>query len=160
MKKLLAVLLISALFIACKKDGHHPPGKNQPTRDSLLVSNVWQIQKIHVLQNNVVLFYERGGQNNDYNYDNDFLKFEKNGTGTYTAGSTVYNITWHFDNVGRTELTYLLHEYANGQPSPGIDLEIKLENIFLSESSFRYAELYTNENGTETISSVYREARN
>ena len=160
MKSLFAVLLISAFFIACKKDGDHPPSKNEPTRDSLLVSNVWQIQKIHVLQNNVVLFYERGGQNNDYNYDNDYLKFEKDGTGTYTAGGNVYNITWQFDNVSRTELTYLLHDYANGQPWPGVDLEIKLENIFLSESSFRYAELYTNENGTETICSVYREKKN
>ena len=103
MKSLFAALMIFALFTACKKDRDYPPAKNEPTRDSLLVSNIWQIQKIHVLQNNVVLFYERGGQNNDYNYDNDFLKFEKNGTGTYTAGSDVYNITWHFDNTARTE---------------------------------------------------------
>lgn len=118
------------------------------------------MKHIRVLQNNFITRYDRGSQDNNWNYDNDYLKFEKNGSGTYTAGDDVYNISWQFANTDKTEITYTLHDYANGQPTPGTDLDIKLENVFISENSFRYAELYTNENGTITICSVYREPNN
>lgn len=158
MKQLFVLLCLSTFIISCKKDSDDPP-QTAISRDSILVSRIWQMQKIHVLQNNTLLFYQRGGQNNSWNYDNDYLKFEKDGSGTYTAGSDVYDITWQFDNSDKTEISYTLHDYANGHPEDGIDLEIKLENVYLSETSFRYAELYTNENGTHAICSVYREPK-
>ena len=159
MKQILCLILLSALVISCKKDSNDPP-EVVISRDSLLVSNAWQMQQITFVQNDgTVLFYERGGQNNTWNYDNDYLKFEKNGTGSYNAGTQQFELTWQFDNSDKTELSYTIHNYANGGPQQGSNLDIKLENVYLSESSFRYAELYSNENGTQTISSVSREPK-
>ena len=158
MKYLLGLLLLGSIVSSCNK---HLPDfpKVEVSRDSLIVSNTWQIRHIYSVQNNTVFFYERGGQNNTWNYDNDFLEFEKDGTGTYTAGSSNYNITWQFDNADKTELSYTIYDYANEQPNVGLNHNAKLENVFLSFTSFRYAEIYTNENGTHTVSSVYREPK-
>jgi hypothetical protein len=158
MKYFLSIALISSILISCNK--HLPDLPHiEVSKDSLLVSNTWQIRHIYSVQNNIVFFYERGGQNNTYNYDNDFLKFDKDGTGTYTAGSSHYNITWQFDNSDKTEMSYTIYNYANGQPYEGLNHQVKLENVFLSFTSFRYSEIYTNENGTHTVSSVYREPK-
>jgi hypothetical protein len=159
MKYILGLILLSSIIISCKKDNDDPP-ESVISRDSILVSRVWQIKHIRVLQNNFIIRYDRGGQDNNWNYDNDYFKFEKNGTGSYTAGNDVYDISWQFDNSDKTELSYTIHDYSNGQPAEGFDLDVKLENVFISENSLRYAELYTNDNGTNTISSVYREPRN
>ena len=146
MKQIIFALLLGVAFVSCKKDfPNNPHGREN--RDNLIAKNVWQIQQIYTVQNNVEFFYERGGQNNTFNYDNDYLSFEKNGTGTYEAGSDQYNINWQWDNTDKTELSFTIHDYANGQPAQGIDLVVKLENVYLSETSFRYAEIYTNENG-------------
>jgi hypothetical protein len=159
MKQILGLILLTSLVVSCKKDANDPP-EVIISRDSLLVSNTWQMQQINVVQNDgTVLFYKRGGQNNSWNYDDDYLKFERNGTGIYNAGTQQYEITWQFDNSDKTELSYTIHNYSNGGPQENSSLDIKLENVYLSESSFRYAELYTNENGTQTICSVYREPK-
>jgi hypothetical protein len=158
MKYFLGLILLGTALISCNK---HLPDFPQVevSRDSLIVSNTWQIKHIYSVQNNVVFFYERGGQDNTWNFDNDFLKFNKGGTGTYKTGSTHYDITWQFDNDDKTELSYVIYNYANGQPSTGLNHSVKLENVFLSYTSFRYSEIYTNENGTHTVSSVYREPK-
>lgn len=160
MKQIFALILISSLIISCKKNNEEPPPQVPITRDSMLISNVWQIQHIHVLQNSTIYKYDRDGQNNTYNYNNDYIKFERDGTGSYSAGNDYYQITWQFDNSDKTELTYTIYNYANGQPQDGINLDVKLENVFLSETSFRYAEIYTNLNGANTVCSVYREPKN
>ena len=159
MKYVLGLILLSSVIISCKKDNNDPP-ESVISRDSILVSRIWQMEHIRVLQNNVITRYDRGSQNNTWNYDNDYLKFDKNGSGTYTAGNDVYDISWQFANSDKTEIEYTLHDYSNGQPSEGVDMEIKLENVFISENSLRYSELYTNDNGTNTICSVFRESKN
>lgn len=158
MKQVFFALLLGVAFVSCKKDYPYNP-HGQENRDNLIAKNVWQIQHIYTVQNNVEFIYERGGQNNTFNYDNDYLSFEKNGTGTYEAGNDQYVIAWQWDNTSKTELTFTIHDYANGQPAQGIDLIVKLENIYLSETSFRYAEIYTNQNGTNTVGSVYRQPK-
>lgn len=159
MKQILGLILISLLLISCKKNNEEPPPQVPITRDSMLISNVWQIKHIHVLQNSTVYKYERGSQNNTYNYNNDYIEFEKNGAGKYTAGNDIYDITWQFNNSEKTELTYTIYDYANGLPQEGNNLDVKLENVFLSETSFRYAEIYTNLNGANAVCSVYREPK-
>ncbi len=154
MKQLTLILVCAAsLFISCKKEYHIHPGGLNP--EKLLVSNVWQVQKLTSSQGNTLWHYVRGGQDNNFNYDGDYLDFEADGTGTYSAGA-LYDITWEFTNADKSELTYVIRNYANGQPADGIDLTVKMENVHLAPDSFKYAEIYTNENGVSAVSSVYR----
>src|ERR1700755_3059964 len=141
MKQLIFIFFCSFALFSCKKDTSTPPPATEISRDSLLVSNIWQGPHIRVLQNNTMISYDRGGSDNTFNYDHDYLEFKKDGTGTYSAGNDVYNISWRFDNAAKTEMSYTLFDYADGAPHDGINLELKLENVFLSENSFRYAEI-------------------
>ena len=158
MKQLFTLILLASLFTSCKKDSDPPP-EVVISRDSLLVSHAWQVQQINEIQGSMRISYVRGSQNNSWNYDEDFWKFEKNGTGIYHTSTHEYDISWQFDNVDKTELSYTLHDYANGGPQEGVDLQIKFENIYLSSTNFRFTELYTNLNGSHTISSVYCEPK-
>ena len=76
MKYVLGLILLSSVIISCKKDNNDPP-ESVISRDSILVSRIWQMEHIRVLQNNVITRYDRGSQNNTWNYDNDYLKFDK-----------------------------------------------------------------------------------
>lgn len=145
---------ISALFLACTREFPQPPERDTIT---LLTQSLWRIDQSYSVQNNTVFFYKRGGQNNTFNYDNDFLKFEKDGTGTYSAGNNTYEIDWQFATSAKTELSFTIHNYANGQPSQGDDLLVRLENLVVTFNSLRYAEIYKNKNGTNSVGSVYRE---
>ena len=154
MKRFLTLyLLVALLSVSCKKDSPSPPAK---TNEDLLVDIIWKTEQITSAQENAFIYYKRGGSNNTFNYDNYDLKFNKDGTGKYTTGDIIYDITWEFTNVGDSELTYIIHNYANGSPENGINLEVRLENIYLNETTFKYAELYTNNNGKSVISSVIR----
>ncbi|MBL7699008.1 MAG: hypothetical protein JNK79_12665 [Chitinophagaceae bacterium] len=147
---LLSFLAISFLFIACNKDDDEPQQPQVKDRMELLTSVAWQIDHLYQVQGGQKAYYDRGGSNNTYNYGSDLLKFNTDGSGTYTtsAGNS-YTIEWQFDNAGKTEISYTINGFPNGS------LDIKLENVFLDENNFRYAEMYTN-NGLHTGGSVYR----
>lgn len=151
---LFAFTAFSVLFISCKKEHyHHPDHKNA---DELLTANEWIIEEITSSQSNELLYYKRGGQNNNVDFSLNALTFHAGGTGNYTDGSNMYDINWQFTNSDKTELSYFIHDYANGAPAPGLSMEVKLENVHLTKSSFKYAEIYTNENGVAAVSSVHR----
>ena len=157
MKRVLTLAAIFAIvisFFACDKDVNERPNLD---RTYLLTSSAWQIKHIRVVQTGQDFVYDRGGSNNTFDFTNDYLEFQKDGSGTYWAGNDQYEISWQFDNSEKSELTYTIYNYADGHPQPGTDHLVKLENVFLSETSFRYAELYTNNNGSHSAASVYRE---
>lgn len=159
MKKFPAIIAVfailsSVIVLSCTREFPQPPERDIMT---LLTQSVWRIEQTYSIQNNTVFFYKRGGQNNTFNYDSDFLEFERDGTGTYTAGNNSYVIDWTFDNSAKTEISYTIHDYANGQPAQGEELDVKLENVVVTFNSFRYAEIYTNIGGTHSVGSTYRE---
>lgn len=130
-------LTLLILFIACKKDDVDPEPPPVKDRTELLTGSSWQIKHLNQAQSGQKTYYDRGGGNNTYDYDDDLLKFNTDGSGIYTTSTGVnYNFTWQFDNTDKTELSYTLAGYGNGS------LAIKLENIFLDENNFRYSEMY------------------
>lgn len=153
MKKLFALLVLSATLLGCRKDSPFNPDSYKP--EKLIVNKQWQIQKITSAQSNTLFYYERGGQSN-WDYSQNLLLFKPDGTGEYTDGSNLYEITWEFTNSAKDELSYVIEDYANGQPAPGLSMEVELENINVTATSLKYAEIYTNENGSPAVSSVHR----
>jgi hypothetical protein len=151
---LCAFAALTFILISCKKEHYHHP--NHKNSEKLLTANDWIIEEITSSQSNELLYYKRGGQDNNVDFTHNSITFDENGTGNYTDGSNLYNITWQFTNSDKTELSYFIQDYANGSPAPGLSMEVKLENVYLSHTSFKYAEIYTNENGVSAVSSVHR----
>jgi len=150
---LFSFLAFSILFIACKKDNVDPEPPPEKDRTELLTGSSWQIKHLHQAQSGQKDYYDRGGSNNTHDYAKDLLKFNTDGSGIYTTSTGVdYNFTWQFDNPEKTELSYTLANYGGGS------LAIKLENILLDETNFRYSEMYMH-GGFYSGGSVYRMAR-
>lgn len=154
MKRLLfSLLALSILFLACKKDNADPEPTPVKDRTELLTGASWQIKHLNQAQSGQKSYYDRGGSNNTYNYDQDLLKFNSDGSGVYTTSTGInYNFSWQFNNPEKTELSYTLAGYGGGS------LAIKLENIFLDESNFRYSEMYM-QGGSYSGGSIYRMAK-
>jgi hypothetical protein len=131
------VLLLCSLqfgFSSCKKE------TPIPVMDTVLVltSKEWKIDEIRFLQNDVPYFYKRGAAGNSANFDNEYIKFNSDFTGTYSADGLSYNITWSFKNGDKTKI-----EYTVLFSTPML---VNMENIIYNESYFKYSEYYQKNN--------------
>src|SRR5437868_5615675 len=50
---------------------------------AILTANSWKLQEIRALSGSNYIFYVRGGSNNTQSFDNEFITFHSNNTGTY-----------------------------------------------------------------------------
>jgi hypothetical protein len=115
---------------------------------AILTANSWKIEEIRAVSGNNVIFYQRGGNSNTQNFDNEYITFNSDGSGTYVdnLGGT-YTINWKF-----ADSTYTVIKYTLNLPTPLFDT---WENIIYRNGSIMYDE-YNNQNGTNNQSTVIR----
>lgn len=155
-KNLILFLVVIAIVTACTKSNDVSKVNPSVTVDSLLEKRTWQMAHIAFLQNGTLYYYNRGAANNSFNFDADNLTFKKDSTGTYSNANGSYAITWNFTNIKKDKIAYIIFNYDNGAPKPGSNLKINLENVNVTDSTLKYAEIYNNSAGVSTISSVER----
>jgi hypothetical protein len=117
---------------------------------AVLTSNTYHMEEILILNNNQFFYYKRGGNQNTASFDNEFIKFNANKTGSYSYNNVVNTLTWDFINGNKTKIRYTLN-----RPTP---IEITWENINYNKDSLTYSEYYT-VNGLNSMSTVLRTAR-
>lgn len=101
----------------------------------MLTERTWKADEIRIqLSNNTTTYYKRGVSGNTY--DSDSLKFGINNTGFYYYSGSAFNTTWNFTDTGKTKMIIVI----NQPPTP---ITINLENVTLTETSFRYAQYFT-----------------
>src|SRR5215471_18623405 len=64
---------------------------------AILTANSWKAKEDRALVGSTFLYYFRGGSNNTFNLDNEYITFNANNTGVYTANDgTQSTFTWNF----------------------------------------------------------------
>ncbi len=117
---------------------------------AVLTSNNYFMEEILILNNNQFFYYKRGGNQNTASFDNEFIKFNANKTGTYSYNNMVNTLTWDFINGNKTKIRYTLN-----RPTP---IVITWENINYNKDSLTYSEYYT-VNNLNSMSTVLRIAK-
>lgn len=154
MKLFYGILMAALGFLSCSKDNTSAP--TAPTVDSLLIGKTWKIQSITFVSNNILYYYTMGASGNTADFSKDAIVFNKDLTGSYTAGVNTYNITWQFTDAEKSKIKYTILNYDKGLPKSGVNLVVTWENVVLTTSTLKYAEIYTNSDGNSVISSAVR----
>jgi hypothetical protein len=122
-----------------------------------MAEHPWLMEELIYLENNSINYYKRGVSGGG-SFLNDFIKFEKNGTGIY---NNTYNeqfaLTWEFKNGNKQDVNMIIKDIQLGRPHPGTNLEMKLENMTVVGGVIRYTELFTS-GGQTSMTSVTRKA--
>ena len=125
--------------------------------DSLMDGKKWQIEHIYWVDEGVLYQYNRGASNNDNNFDDNYVIFSRDFTGSYITNATTFNTSWSWNDATKTGLTYIIHNFAEGGiVSPNSNFTISWQNVSLTDSTFRYTEMYTHNNGSVVIGSGER----
>ena len=106
----------------------------------ILAANSWKIQEIRGTIDNDIQYYLRGGLANTESFDNEYITFNTDGTGTYidnVAHSTA--ITWVFDNAENKKMTLRFYN------TPAT-FDIVWDNIRYKNKNLNYDEYYTDGN--------------
>jgi hypothetical protein len=75
----------------------------------LLTANSWKLQEYRGVDANTIVFYERGGALNTANFDNEYIRFRSDGTGSYfDQNGVTHEFTWEFLNEAKTSLTFVV----------------------------------------------------
>ena len=115
---------------------------------AILTANSWKLQEIRALSGSNYIFYVRGGSNNTQSFDNEFITFHSNNTGTYQDNTgTQSSFTWNFTDASNKKLVWLWN-----LPSP---VTITWENISYDDGALRYTEYFT-QFGVSVLSSAIR----
>ena len=124
-------LCISSIY--CKKSSTSVKAK---TPEQILTSTPWKIAEITAAIGNLTYYYNRGGSANTVNFDNEYIVFRIDNTGTYAedVGSRA-EFTWSFSNTAKTKIT------LTGQLLPSST--IYWEDVVLTDTSLKYNERYT-----------------
>ena len=157
------IILLSTLqsgVSSCKKDVIHDTVtvvKNDTlvVKDTLLstkilTANAWKIKELRGVVNNIALYYLRGGTSNTQSFDNEYILFKTDKTGTYYDGNTS-NVAWNFASAGTdsSKIVYTIY-YAAGA------LNVTWENVVYKNGLIRYDEYYTQSNGVNAHSQGLR----
>lgn len=117
---------------------------------AVLTSNTYYMEETLILNNNQFYYYKRGGNQNTASFDNEFIKFNTNKTGSYSYNNEVNTLTWDFINGNKTKIRYTLNRST--------PIEITWENINYNKDSLTYSEHYT-VNNLKSMSTVLRTAK-
>jgi len=116
---------------------------------AILTANSWKPLEMRGLTNNTYVYYVRGGTNNTQSFDNEYMTFNANGTGTYhdnAGGNTSF--TWNFTDASNKKLVWIWN-------NPTGTITVNWENINYDDGAIRYTE-YANQFGFNTLVSEIR----
>lgn len=115
---------------------------------AILTATPWKLQEVRALSGGTYIYYTRGGTANSQSFDNEYITFHADNSGTYqdNAGSTT-TFTWQFTNTSNTQLVWIWN-----LPQP---VTITWENIAYDDGALRYTEYYT-QFGTNVLASEVR----
>jgi len=122
-------------------------------KDTLLTAAIftahpWKIKEIRALVGSNYIYYVRGGSSNTQNLDNEYITFNANNTGVYTANDGSQNsLTWNFTDATNTRIVWLWN-----LPQP---VNVTWENIVYDDGAIRYTEYFT-QFGVNILSSAIR----
>lgn len=106
---------------------------------AILTANSWKIQFNRSVIGNDTFYYVRGGTSNSINFDNEYITFNTNNTGTYTDNfGTQTTFTWNFTNATNTTLSWTWNLST--------PIVVFWENIYYKNGTLRYDE-YSNRSG-------------
>lgn len=142
---LLSGLITVVLFISlqgglssCKKETVIEHEQDTVLTAAILTANPWKLQELKALLSpgNFVV-YSRGASGNTQSFDNEYMTFNANNTGTYTDNAGVQSsFTWNFTDVANTKLVWVWN-------NPGGVVTITWEDIVYDDGAFRYTQSYT-----------------
>ena len=105
----------------------------------ILTSHPWKLQELRGVYANRIEYYVRGGSNNTQNYDNEYILFRSDKTGTYVDPSgRSYNINWELVQTPRIKLTYNILNLGSEASTL-----ITWENIVYKNGTISYDEYFT-----------------
>ncbi|GAO41204.1 hypothetical protein [Flavihumibacter petaseus] len=113
---------------------------------AFLTGRTWRIQEIRILQNQQFYFYQYGGS--DHTFDDEYIKFNTDGTGQYHADGVNDNLVWAFKGDTKTKIEYTLNRTT--------PLVVNWENMHYKKDSLIYSEYYIKNGTLKTQSAVVR----
>lgn len=131
-------------FASCKKDETKPPEKSTI---ELLTAHTWQIDEIRFLQQNIPYYYKRGGNNNNANFDIEYIKFKTDKTGERSDNNEIYPLTWDFVDGNQNKIRMVVQEKS--------EVILFWDIIVLKDRVLKYSEYY-NRQGTNSLASATR----
>jgi hypothetical protein len=107
---------------------------------AIITANPWKIQEDRGVVGGSLLYYLRGGSNNTQNFDNEYIVFNANKTGTHFENNGIQRpITWDFANADQTKLIWTL----SNTPAT---FSITWDNLRYKNKSLHFDQYYTDGN--------------
>jgi hypothetical protein len=151
-KTIRASLGLLLVLMACKSTSV----TSDPVNETSLSNTEWQMEEIRFIQQNTPYYYKRGSaRENNMNFDNDFIRFNFDGTGIYhQSDGTEYQLKWRFVDDQKTGIEYTLENFRDQKP-----VTVHWEQIQMTNKTIKYIEFYTLTNGTNSLANVTRTAK-
>ncbi len=108
---------------------------------AILTANAWKMQEFRGVIGNSITLYERGGTSNTENYDNEYIRFNADGTGTlFDAVGTTHALTWAFESGTTTQLSFVV-----SNPSPTPSQTVVYDNLRYKNKSLLFDQYWSYE---------------
>jgi hypothetical protein len=101
---------------------------------AVLTAKQYHMEEITILQNDKFYYWKRGKTGNTAAFDQEYIKFNANKTGTYFYYGETNTLTWDFVNGNKTRINYTLNRAT--------PVNVSWENISFSGDSLSYSEYY------------------
>ncbi|WP_298739510.1 hypothetical protein [uncultured Chitinophaga sp.] len=105
----------------------------------ILTANSWKIQEIRGVTGNANVYYKRGNtaNTNTQNFDNEYITFRADKTGTYVDNNGGQSsLTWDFTNAAHTTLSVTVN-------FPSGTIAMTWDHLCYRNKSIKYEEFYT-----------------
>ena len=102
----------------------------------ILTANPWKLQEYKGISNGMNLYYYRGGTNNTESFDNEYIVFKSDKTGTYYTNSsdTPMPLTWEFASTSNTKIVYTVVIRGNPRVVTWDDIVYKNKSLKFTQS--------------------------
>ncbi|WP_157580765.1 hypothetical protein [Segetibacter koreensis] len=115
----------------------------------LLTAHGWKLQELRGVSGGSLVYYSRGGSNNTENFDDEYIIFKADKTGTYYDPFRYPSpLTWDFGNTENTKIVYTIQF-----PQPG-PVVITWENVVYKNNSLKIDEYWTEGNVNSHTQSI------
>lgn len=101
---------------------------------AVLTAKPYHMEEITILQEDEFFYYKRGESGNTATFDQEYIKFNTDKTGSYYYYGVTNTLDWDFVDGNKTRIKYTLN-----RPTP---VNVTWENISYSGDSLSYAEYY------------------
>jgi len=106
----------------------------------ILTANSWKMQEMRGVLGSTNRYYLKGGTSNTESFDNEYITFNQNNTGTYVQNDgTQRSITWSITNGTYAKIVWTLYN------TPAT-FSITWDNIRYKNKSLYYDDYYTDGN--------------